>query len=378
MTVLTKGSPGRPRPGTRSGARLLVGAAFVLGLATSSTSPAGTFQRPLDEPAQPSPLAARAPLLAIAAAGSRLVAVGLRGHIVYSDDSGTTWRQASVPVSTDLVAVSFASATQGWAVGHGGVVLHTADAGATWARQLDGKKSAELAIGYLESKVGKLPGAEKLLDREKRLAGDGGTQPLMAVHFDSESHGCVAGAFNRLFCTEDGGVTWTPWMDRIDNPNELHFYSIAGCTHGMCLAGEQGMVWHFDAEAGRFVTRALPYQGSVFGLLADGADTLLAFGLRGSLFRSGDEGKSWEKVSIGSQAGITGGAVLPGGVVLLATQGGEIVRSLDAGKTFARLPSARPMAYYGVMGVPGGKAVLVGSEGVRVEAARDPSTAPGQ
>jgi hypothetical protein len=29
------------------------------------------------------------------------------------------------------------------------------------------------------------------------------------------------------------------------------------------------------------------------------------------------------------------------------------------------------MAYYGVMGAAGGKAVLVGSEGVRVEAARD-------
>ena len=62
---------------------------------------------------------------------------------------------------------------------------------------------------------------------------------------------------------------------------------------------------------------------------------------------------------------------LPGGVVLLATQAGEIVRSTDDGKSFARLQPARPMAYYGVMGAAGGKAVLVGSEGVRVEAARD-------
>jgi len=347
--------------------RVLAVAAFVVGLATT----AGAFQGPLDEPARSSALAARGPLLAIAAAGSRFVAVGLRGHIVYSDDAGASWKQASVPVSTDLVAVSFPSATQGWAVGHGGVVLHTADAGATWTKQLDGRKSADLAIRYLESKAGKLPGAEKLLEREKRLAGDGGTQPLMAVHFESETAGCVAGAFNRLFCTTDGGVSWTPWMDRIDNPNELHFYALAGCADGICLAGEQGMVWHFDAEAGRFVTRALPYQGSVFGLLADGARTLLAFGLRGSLFRSVDEGKSWERVSIGSQAGITGGAVLPGGVVLLATQAGEIVRSTDDGKSFARLQPARPMAYYGVMGAAGGKAVLVGSEGVRVEAARD-------
>ena len=93
---------------------------------------------------------------------------------------------------------------------------------------------------------------------------------------------------------------------------------------------------------------------------------LLAFGLRASLFRSVDEGKSWEKVSIGSQAGITSGAVLPGGAILLATQAGEVFRSLDAGKTFTRLKPARPMAYYGVMSAPGGKAVMVGSEGARI------------
>lgn len=298
--------------------------------------------------------------------------MGQRGHIVYSDDAGDTWKQASVPVSTDLVAVSFASATKGWAVGHGGVVLHTADAGATWTQQLDGRKSADLAVRYLESKMGSLPSAQKLVEREKRLAGDGGTQPLMAVHFDSETTGCVAGAFSRLFCTDDGGRTWTPWMDRIDNPDELHFYAIAGCAERICLAGEQGMVWRFDARQGRFVNRALPYRGSIFGLLAvDGADTLLAFGLRGSLFRSLDEGRSWEKVSIGSQAGITSGAVLPGGAILLATQSGDMVRSLDAGRTFDRVRPERPMAYYGVTGSAGDKAVVVGSEGVRVETLHD-------
>jgi len=371
LTVLVKRSSGRWLRGPCSGARVLAIPALVLGLAASPKAQADTFQRPLDQPAQASSFAARGPLLAIAAAGSRFVAVGQRGHIIYSDDAGKTWAQASVPVSTDLVAVSFASARKGWAVGHGGVVLKTTDAGATWIKQLDGRKSAEIALRYLESKAGTLAGAQKLVEREKRLADDGGTQPLMAVHFESETTGCVAGAFNRLFCTEDGGTTWTPWMDRIDNPNELHFYAIAGCAKGICLAGEQGMVWHFDAEKGRFVTRALPYQGSIFGLLADGADTLFAFGLRGSLFRSVDEGKSWEKVSIGSQAGITSGAVLPGGAILLATQAGEIVRSVDAGKTFARLNTARPMAYYGVVGAPGGNALLVGSEGARVEAAHD-------
>lgn len=345
--------------------------ALSLGLAASLPATAGGFQGPLDQPAVASGLAARSPMLAVATAGSRLVAVGQRGHILFSDDAGSNWKQASVPVSMDLVALSFPSATQGWAVGHGGVVLHTVDAGATWVKQLDGRQSAETAIRHLESKAAGSPAAQKLVEREKRLAGDGGTQPLMAVYFENETTGYVAGTFNRLFRTDDGGKTWTPWMDRVDNPNELHFYAIAADAKGIYLAGEQGMVWRLDAEKGSFVARPLPYQGSVFGLLTDGAGTLLAFGLRGSLFRSADEGKSWERVSIDSQAGITGGVVLPGGGILLATQAGEIARSQDAGKTFGRLKPARPMAYYGVMGSPGGGVVLAGSEGVRVETTRD-------
>src|SRR5690348_14553614 len=89
----------------------------------------------LDSPALASPLAARGLLNGLASAGDRIVAVGQRGHILWSDDRGAHWQQAQVPVSSDLVAVAFPSPTQGWAVGHDGVILHSADAGKTWTRQ---------------------------------------------------------------------------------------------------------------------------------------------------------------------------------------------------------------------------------------------------
>src|ERR1700730_2204806 len=71
----------------------------------------------LDLPAILSPRCQQGVLLGIAAAGNRLVAVGERGCIVYSDDNGKRWQQARVPVSATLTAVTFASPTQGWAVG---------------------------------------------------------------------------------------------------------------------------------------------------------------------------------------------------------------------------------------------------------------------
>ena len=52
-------------------------------------------------------------LLDVASAGSRLVAVGQRGHIIFSDDQGKTWTQAKVPTRALLTAIYFVDATHG-------------------------------------------------------------------------------------------------------------------------------------------------------------------------------------------------------------------------------------------------------------------------
>lgn len=344
-------------------------AALAIGstLAASQPAAAWTFVGPLDRPAVASSLASQSPMLAVTTAGNRLVAVGQRGHILFSDDRGSTWKQAQVPVSTDLVAVTFPTEKLGWAVGHGGVVLHSSDAGVTWVKQLDGKQAADIAIRYLEAQAATNPETAAFVAREKRLQQDGGTQPLMAIHFENETDGYVVGTFNRIFQTSDGGMTWMPLMDRTDNPDELHYYSVVGDRQAIYLAGEGGMVWRYEPEKKRFVPRPLPYQGSVFGLLSIEPDTLLAFGLRGSLFRTVNGGASWDKVALGTSAGITTGVVLSGGEVLLATQGGEVLRSVDHGKTFAAVKPTHPMAYYGIVGSPEGGIVLAGSEGVRAD-----------
>ena len=115
----------------------LVGAALA---GTLVAAQAGTgYRDPLDVPAQASPMAARGTLVAVTRTpGGRLVAVGRHGLVLTSID-GKAWQQAAVPVSTDLVAVCFPSALQGWAVGHGGTVLHSSDGGQSWHKQLDGR-----------------------------------------------------------------------------------------------------------------------------------------------------------------------------------------------------------------------------------------------
>lgn len=337
----------------------LVSAAAVLG----SAAP---FPNPIDVPATRTMLMTRAPLLAVTHAGDRLIAVGERGDIVYSDDTGAHWTQAIVPVSTDLVAVVFIDNRRGWAVGHGGVVLHSEDGGATWVKQLDGREAAALALKYYEATALRDADAAKYVQREKRLIADGGTQPFLDVYFENATSGFVVGTFNRIFHTDDGGKSWQPWMDRTDNADELHFYAVHGAGDAVYLAGEQGMVWRLDKNAGRFRALHTPYKGTLFGLLAEGP-TLLAYGMRGSLYRSNDAGATWTRVDTGQIAGITAGAVIPDGAIVLVTQAGGILISHNQGISFVRVSPARPMRYYGVMAIDKSHVALVGAEGVRQE-----------
>jgi photosystem II stability/assembly factor-like uncharacterized protein len=253
-------------------------------------------------------------------------------------------------------------------VGHYGIVLHTTDGGQTWEKQLDGKAAAELTLHHFQAKTGAdlTPDVERAARQAKALIDEANTQTLLDVVFESDKTGYVVGTFNRIFRTEDGGKTWTALMDRTNNPKELHFYAIQTDGKDTYLAGEQGMVWHIDKTKGSFTPIQTPYNGTLFGLIVNG-DNLLVYGMRGSLLRSGDAGKTWERVQLGNQAGISGGVVLPDGQIAIANQAGGIMLSADKGKTFQVAKVARPMSYFGIKQIAERKVVLVGSEGVRVE-----------
>ena len=151
--------------------------------ALQGTAQAAPFTDVLDVPAMPSALASSSALRDVTLAGPRLVAVGPRGHILYSDDHGAHWQQAQVPVSADLNAVSFATPALGWAVGHDGVVLHSRDGGVHWHKQLDGRALAE-----------QLPAAAT-------------DNALLDVWFSDARNGYAVGVFNLLLRTTDGGNT---------------------------------------------------------------------------------------------------------------------------------------------------------------------------
>ena len=340
-------------------------AAFALLLPTAA--PAADFRDVLETPAAASAFAATGLFNGLALAGKRVVAVGQRGHVVYSDDAGRTWVQAKVPVSSDLVAVTFPTPSQGWAVGHDGAVLHSADAGATWVRQLDGRSAGQAMVAYYTAEaakggLGTPEEAAKLVDEAKRFAEQGAETPFLDVWFEDERTGFVVGAFNLILRTSDGGKTWEPWLHRSENPKTLHLYAIRPAGGDLYIAGEQGLLLKLDPQSGRFRALEVPYKGTLFGITG-GAKSVVAFGLRGNAFRSTDGGKSWQKIETGLQVGLTGGATDAARIVLVS-QAGHVLVSTDDGVSFKPLKIEQPLPAAAVVSAGTDAVVIAGPRGV--------------
>ncbi len=335
-------------------------------LMTGSVEAEPVFQPPQALAAGKSALAIRVPLNALVMAGARLVTAGQRGYVLYTDDD-KNWTQAAVPVSSDLTALNFPTPLQGWAVGHEGVILHSTDGGATWTKQLDGKQVAELMVkSYKKPARAGDSVAQHLQKEAETFAAQGADKPFLDVWFEDDKTGFAVGAFNIIMHTEDGGKTWTPWLDRIDNPKGLHLYAIRPVGGSVFIVGEQGLVLKLDRKEQRFVSVALPYQGTLFGVTGTPSLTLV-FGLRGNVFRSVDGGANWTKVDTGVNASISSGIVRADGSVVLVSQAGQVLVSTDDGVSFKKTQVATAAPAFAVAETGKGTVALAGLGGVRLE-----------
>jgi len=353
---------------------LLVCAAMLVPLQASALA---TID-PIEQPAFMSALAASTQLTDIARAGERLVAVGWRGHIVYSDDHGASWQQAAVPVSSDLTAVYFPTAEQGWAVGHGGVILHSSDGGRSWIKQQDGISTGKLMAAYYQDSLQRAsaedrPRAEQLLSEVELNYGTGPEQPWLDVWFADELHGYVVGTFNLIMETRDGGQHWTPLMEFVDNPQAQHLSAIRSIGGDLYIASERGTVFRREQGNEHFIPLFTGYSGSFFGVAGEGT-LILAYGLRGNVYRSADNGESWTKVQTGVQAALTGGTLLPDGRLVLASQGGTLLVSDRGATAFTTLKPARSWPFANLQSTADGRLVIVGTHGVQLETVPAPGS----
>jgi photosystem II stability/assembly factor-like uncharacterized protein len=308
---------------------------LILALA-AATLPAGAappVQPALDRAALTIQEPTRAVLLAAAAAGERLVAVGERGLVLRSEDRGATWVQVAAPVSVTLTAVRFADARTGWATGHGGTVLATSDGGGSWTRVLDGKRIAQIELDAAQA-----AGDAAWQKAAARLQADGPDKPLLDLLVFDAHRVLAVGAYGLAIYSEDGGRNWVSWRARMDNPKELHLYAVRREGEQVLIAGEQGLVMK-SADGGLSFRRlTLPYAGSFFTAEATGPQSWVVAGLRGNVWRTDDGGTTWQVLASPMPVNVTASALVQGGRLLLANQAGLLLA--DAGGMLAPRPGS--------------------------------------
>lgn len=339
----------------------------------------------LETPARSTTLAAEYLLNDVAVAGERLVAVGERGHIIYSDDDGRSWVQAEVPVSVTLTAIDFGTTTDGWVVGHSGVVLHSSDAGESWTIQLDGIRAFELAIEakeerieVLEAELEDAPEEDRedlewalddvyfTLENMKSDMDIGPVNPLLDVWFENADHGFVIGAYGMIFRTTDGGESWRDWSDQVANPSGYHLNGITDVTGGgLVIVGEAGLILVSTDNGDTWEAQESPYTGSLFGVIGTGnVNEILTYGLRGNIFLSTDLGRSWSTITNEAGATLNGGTIAEDGRIVLVGNGGVVLSSTDGGESFRSYFRTDREGLMTVLPVAENRLLLLGESGV--------------
>ncbi|WP_297493596.1 YCF48-related protein [Acidocella sp.] len=330
---------------------------------------ADTLQGPMRLPATVARQPARALLITVMHAGARLLAVGGRGMIIYSDDNGQSWHQAAVPTSETITDAAFADAKHGWAAGAQGVVLHTDDGGATWQLQLTGDQVIPLMNTAAAQYAAANPGtaASALAVRRAGIFTQAGpNKPFLTILPLSAQSAIIFGAYRMTVMTTDGGKTWEDWSLHVGDPVSHGIFDVARMGNAIYLTGESGVVLRSTDQGQSFTMLASPDPSTMFGILATPKGTLLTFGVAGEVFRSTDNGASWAQASISSDADLTAGVVLSSGEILVVSEDGGVFASQDDGQNFKSIGLNEGMALYGVTQAPNGDVVFAGSNGVRV------------
>lgn len=345
------------------------------------------------------PKASQSLLLDIVRAGDRLITVGERGHVLYSDDTGKSWRQARVPTTQMLTAVFFISPQKGWAVGHDGIILLSEDGGENWRLQRDGlaaqkqinlenREKAHRQVNNLEQALSAAEAAADgeqdsgvavadlemeledaqmdLEDAELTMEEPVSPPPLMDIWFADEQLGWAVGAFGTLVQTDNGGQNWQTPGIQIDNEGEYHYYGIVGNSDGrIFIVGEAGGLYRSLNAGDSWETIASPYSGSWFGAVhSSDPENLLIFGLRGNVFRSTDFGDSWHQGNSDNTLSLAGGDIAADGTIVLVGSVGAVLHSADLGNNFAVQMQHDRLSLGAVTTAPDGSYYVVGQGGI--------------
>lgn len=317
------------------------------------------------------PLIGSMTYLDAARAGVRVVAVGDRGSIVYSDDEGATWQQAATSSDVLLTAVCFVDARRGWAVGHDAVVLVTEDGGTSWTQQYSDVLGADPADVQEESADEDYDDYDNYDDYDDygddAAMVDTSGAPFLDVFCGSHDHVVAVGGYGYVIESTDGGVSWVRRSSDMPNPDGWHLYDIARIpdTSTLLVAGEKGTLLRSRDNGASWQKLKSPYEGTFFGITVT-EGVVLVHGMQGKVWATRDAGNSWRQIKTGVSRAVNDGVVLSDGTIVLVGSSGTVLVSHDNASSLALqyLPDRESVS--GVVSLNDGGLLMVGDQGINI------------
>ena len=287
---------------------------------------------------------------------ARRLYLGTANGVLYrSDDAGARWQRMTPgfpkrgfsldDIVVDRHGVVFIGF---WEIGGSrGGVAQSSDGGRTFVMLpgIEGQSVRGLAIAPSNPNIvvaGTLAGVFRSLDRGRtwhRLTPEG--------HPDLRNVGSVAidpvdpmviyaGTWHLPWKTMDGGRTWFPiHTGMIDDSDVMTLTIDRSNTQNVFATACSGIYRSQDAAAKWVKARGIPSSSRRTRAFAQSPDdhNLLFAGTVEGLWMSEDAGLTW-RLATQKELVVNSIAALPGGTVLLGTDGAGVVRSIDGGRTW--------------------------------------------
>lgn len=298
----------------------------------------------------------------------RIYAVGVHGIIIFSDDEGETWTQASsVPTQNTLTDISCASIDECWVSGHDATILYSSDKGNTWTVQ------------YIDEAF---------------------DAPLLSIHMFNEQTGVAIGAFALSLRTSNGGNSWD-YLFLTDDEFQPHLNYTYGDDQAWrkssrnegYAVGELGKYYTSDDQGQNWLVVDTGYFGSFWsGIKVDNGQSLL-LGMSGNItlatlidpdddvpenkeiaiacYESGyyeDDCKvfAFDNLNIGTKNSLTSAIVLDDGRVAMSGNGGVVsIIDLSRGQNIQTCIRGDRLSNTSIIQLKSDEFLIAGERGVR-------------
>ncbi|MBP1670359.1 MAG: hypothetical protein H6Q21_2725, partial [Bacteroidetes bacterium] len=187
-------------------------------------------------------------------------AVGRNHTILKTSDGGDTWitQKESASDMPDLISVYFVDVNKGWAVGEKGTIFYTSNGGANWNEQVSTTASNLTAVHFADAQNGYCVGTNIALktsnggavwDSIPNITGLNTSKDVFCFDADTCLVISKSSSGKELQRTTDGGANWTTqnlsswWIEEMDFINSKHGYMAGMCAYGTYTCDEWGCSW---------------------------------------------------------------------------------------------------------------------------------------